>query len=305
MSDDKKKPLSLDEGDLLSEIDQWGDMFDALHEGDDALTGVRDEVATGVRDVAPPPAQAAAEPIATVSEARAEVDFSDLGIDGPPEALGSLLGTPPPLQPVEEEAARAAEPPRRPSARKIERPTEEEVFTSASRASVAALPAAPTDDELFGDLLADANDERRIEAVTPRIAMPAAPVVQVPAKAPRTSGAIVRREDLGKKKENEFAGGESTRVADLGELDALRAEPGELNDFDDGPRGGAESTRVADLGELEAHSRRAARRSSAPPYAGTPRATTPNVTRRGAPRARWSACPASASPGSACRPRPR
>ena len=25
--------------DLLAEIDQWGDMFDALHEGDDALTG--------------------------------------------------------------------------------------------------------------------------------------------------------------------------------------------------------------------------------------------------------------------------
>jgi tetratricopeptide (TPR) repeat protein len=273
----EKKGLGGDEDeDLLAEIDQWGDMFDALHEsGDDAATGVRDEVATGVREAAPPPVQAAPapEPAAVAAESPSEVDFSELGIDGPPEALGSLLGTPPPLQPVEEEAARAAEPPRRPSARKLERPAEDEVFTSASRPSVAALPAAPTDDELFGDLLAEVNDDKGMEPVTPRVAMPAAPAVPAPAKAPRTSGAIVRREDLGKKKENEFAGGESTRVADLGELDAL-------NDFDEGPEGGAASTRVASIDEIDAQSRRAARRSSAPPYGGAVRATTPNITRR-------------------------
>ena len=273
---DKKDKKGLGgEEDLLAEIDQWGDMFDALHEGDEAPTGIRD--VSGPVAMPPPEEVQAAAPAPEPAPALAEVDFSDLGVDGPPEALGSLLGTPPPLQPVEEEAARPAEPPRRPSGRKLERPAEEEVFTSASRSAVANLPPAPTDDELFGDLLADTGEAEtkqhpRAEPVTPRMAMPAAPTAPA-GKAPRTSGAIVRRDDLGKKKPVDFAGAESTRVADVDEIDALRGD-----DFADAPAGG-ESTRVADVAEIEAQSRRAARRSSAPPYGSGLRAS-PNVTRR-------------------------
>ena len=50
MSDDKKPPMSLDgDKDLLSEIDQWGDMFDNLHE-EESKTGVHSPGAQ------PPPA---------------------------------------------------------------------------------------------------------------------------------------------------------------------------------------------------------------------------------------------------------
>jgi len=287
MSEKDKRPLSLDEGDLLSELDQWGDMFDALHE--EPATGVRDQTppaAAAPASAAPAPAPApVTAPVTTPAGIVDETDFSDLGIDATPEAIGALLGPPPPLAEVEgeeEPSKRPSQPPRRPSARRLG--TEEEVFTSASRPSVARLPQAPTDDELFGDLMNESAPEAAPKPVevTPRApSIPRPPSVPRPASTPRVSRpAIVRREDLARKREEGFAGGESTRVADVAELDALRDD----GDFVEGPFG-TESTRVASYQELDSTQRRAARRTDAPPV---PR-TTPRTTPPSPPPARPSA----------------
>ena len=73
----------------------------------------------------PPPAVIPRTPAHPPGGRPDETDFSDLGFDGPPEALGSLLGQPPELPPLHEVADVEAY-----------RPTgfeEDEVFTSAVR----------------------------------------------------------------------------------------------------------------------------------------------------------------------------
>jgi tetratricopeptide (TPR) repeat protein len=209
-----------------------------------------------------------------------ETDFSDLGVDGEPEALGSLLGVPPPLPPVDElgAAPRPPEvvpiaprrpgppappaPPARPAA--ADKPPDDDVFTSAPRpATPFGLDLGPTDDELFGDL----PDKPPIPAGgLPAPAAPAGP------------------------------GSEVTRVADLSELGAAfdevsgfsgetqtgergqRAAPAEprgpaivrRDDLErrrrgeaDGDFGSGEPTRVADVAQIEALAQRQREESEA------------------------------------------
>ena len=277
---DKKPALALDEGDLMSEIDAWGDMFDALHEevpavagaapaGGDELLAEKAAAGGGVLDDDP-----FAAPAAPPREDPRETDFSELGIDGPPEALGSLLGAPPPLLPPDEEQppSRPSQPIRRPSGLRLG--GEDEVFTSASRPSVTALPPAPTDDELFGDLLDQPVPEPS----------PEPPILPTPPRLPKgprvSSPAIVRREDLERRKDGpndgEFGGAETTRVADVAELEQLAEAP--IDDFGGGP----EATRVASIDDLDPQARRAARRTGPPP---TPIADDPIDDFGGGPEA--------------------
>ncbi|MCE9580230.1 MAG: hypothetical protein K8W52_44345, partial [Deltaproteobacteria bacterium] len=164
----------------------------------------------------PPPPRAAPEsPFGDGGDERDETDFSDLGVAGEPEALGTLLGTPPPLAPPPEEAElRAPVPvprttgpirpfgaedaptkilplkPLRPAhtlpraSAPADAEDDDAVLTSAARPAI-RLESGPTDDELFGDL-------------------PAQPIPVVAALRP---------------------GAEATRVADLAALSAA---------FDDG-----------------------------------------------------------------------
>ncbi|MCB9571125.1 MAG: hypothetical protein H6709_03450 [Kofleriaceae bacterium] len=179
---------------------------------------------------------------------------------------------PPPLQPVEEDeaaaAAAATEPPVRPSTRRITlaQPDDDEVFTSASRDSAPLLPQGPTDDELFGDL----PDEIGEPVVPGVVAGGAAADVEDAARTgerslDRVGPAVVRREDLerrrraGSEDDSPFGGADSTRVADLAEMERLagerraRRQTGGAGDAGaaGGDFGGGESTRVADLAELE------------------------------------------------------
>jgi hypothetical protein len=84
----------------------------------------------------PPPAVIPRMPAPPPGSGPDETDFSDLGFDGPPEALGSLLGQPPELPPLHEVADIEAY-----------TPTgfeEDAVFTSAARpGSVMPGPDSP------------------------------------------------------------------------------------------------------------------------------------------------------------------
>lgn len=196
-------------------------------------------------------------------------DFLDF--DSQAEALGDLLGAPPPLPPADESKVQAmpappASPPRPPSPP----PTPPAAAPSVSATETPSLAPAPTDDELFGDL-----PEALPEEVAPMKSSPMAEATRVvdaaalddlaraaggedhtestriaelsaidglvaetakpeDASAPaprRSSPAIVRRDELERKRRaeeagdsdfaNDFAGGESTRIADLASLDAM------------------------------------------------------------------------------------
>jgi tetratricopeptide (TPR) repeat protein len=198
---------------------------------------------TKPRTVPPPPPRpsgqrpAVESPFGEGGDDRDETDFSELGVAGEPEALGSLLGTPPPLAPPPEEAElrpAAAAPsrtfgaddaptrilPLKPlrQAHTLNRPAagapapapaddDDAVLTSAARPAI-RLESGPTDDELFGDL-------------------PAQPVPVVPALRP---------------------GAEATRVADLAALSAAFDDGGSFaGDTRTGQgRPGASATRVVD-----------------------------------------------------------
>ncbi len=265
MSDEDDPELGLPEDELLSALDSWGDMFDDLH------------------DDAPPIEEAIAAPL------------PDDELLGEPEALGSLLGAPPPLPPIDDGGRRALEGGSLEPATSAAPPQEyeEDVYTSAKRPSQTVLQAGPTDEELFGDL----PDELPISALTPnrhadaaeaaaefdapqltrvagpemaklvaasendfaesvpeltRIAVPdtalLAAVKRGAEEPARTGPALVRRDELERRRQerafsedglvagfgddssddyaDEF-GGESTRIADHGQLQQLMAADAE------------------------------------------------------------------------------
>ncbi|MBP6845036.1 MAG: hypothetical protein KA201_14895 [Kofleriaceae bacterium] len=227
-----------------------------------------------VPPVAVPPPPVAARPVSPPRPSTAvdETDFSDLGFSGPPEALGSLLGQPPPLPPLEEVSPDVA----------LASFDDDEVLTSAVRpdAAMAGLAPTPVDDdpfapsaddldelqrmaqrqggemtrvaqvpaelfevdetmdrgvakappEDFSDPAADPADDTFDRANRTRILDPNdALLAEAGAKKPVRTPAIVRRgaESARKKPASTggFGGGESTRVADLRELEKLRSHP--------------------------------------------------------------------------------
>jgi hypothetical protein len=188
-----------------------------------------------------------------------EADFSDIGFAGEPEALGSLLGVPPPLPPLDEASGTAAAvvppapappvvPPRRafvpvrpPSSPGFDDEDEDSVFTSASRPIVRVsqprvptpppttappkLEASPTDEELFGDLPSDLPS-----GAYPKVApAPAAPAARAPVPA---QGDMTRVADANMALFDEHgfadAGAQRTRIADpnLALIAETRGAPG-------------------------------------------------------------------------------
>ncbi|HVK75451.1 MAG TPA: hypothetical protein VM734_19110 [Kofleriaceae bacterium] len=264
-----------------------------------------------------PPVTPARPPTAPPGEVD-ETDFSDLGFDGPPEALGSLLGQPPPLPSLEE----VAEVP-------LIDPLgfdDDEVFTSAVRPGAAHMPGPERDAddeplisigddgppapdvtrvaEVPAELLAadetmdrvrrtteqlddgddasvpwrDPSDDtfdkiNRTKVLSPDDDLLASARGGGPAGAPaRPRGpAIVRRgterpvEPVRRPADDDddfggFGGSESTRVADVSEIERLASGPDAVRAAAPAPaRGkresfggfGPESTRVADVGLIE------------------------------------------------------
>lgn len=221
---------------------------------------------------APPPAAARPTAPARPPTVVDETDFSDLGFSGPPEALGSLLGQPPPLPPLEEVSPDVA----------LASFDDDEVLTSAVRpdAAMAAMVPTPIDDDPFAPSADDLDQLRamaqaqggemtrvaqvpaelfEVDETMDRGAVKAAPedfsdpaadpsedtfdranrtrildpndalLAEAGAKKPVRGPAIVRRgaESTRKKPASTggFGGSESTRVADLRELEKLRSHP--------------------------------------------------------------------------------
>ena len=303
------KPI-FDGGDL--DLDAWDATFDSLTSGIDpaadpaldpfsakaappppppapipAPIKVQPTAQSTTRKASPPPA---AVPRTPAGSNRDETDFSDLGFDGPPHALGSLLGQPPPLAPLHEVADVAAF-----------EPTgfeEDEVFTSAVRPGAAVMPGPDEEEEDVRVLPGETGFEDRPHQDATRVAqvpqelldvdetvdrpaarrMPPAPPgasargdepsddtfdranrtrvinpddeLLAEARGPERDGsgarekprgpAIVRRDavkslapapvdddDASGDFLGDFGGGESTRVADINELQKLARKPDE------------------------------------------------------------------------------
>ncbi|MBE7454265.1 MAG: hypothetical protein HS111_37060 [Kofleriaceae bacterium] len=190
---DKPDAGGMFEGEL--DLDAWDATFDALTSGpldaasdpardpalelsrpspalapmvDDEVTSARIPAIPAPRPVAPATTAKASPPPAAIPRQpagprdRDETDFSELGFDGPPEALGSLLGQPPELPPLHEVADVAAF-----------EPTgfeEDEVFTSAVRPGVVMPgPEDSAEDEavavLPGDVGFASSDATRVAEV--------------------------------------------------------------------------------------------------------------------------------------------
>lgn len=207
----------------------------------------------------PPPAPFSSD---AVDDLDAFLDF-----DEGAHALGDLLGAPPPLPPPSSDesivkALPESTPPPFASAdpaadTESDGDGDEELYTSAVKPT---LPAAPTDEELFGDLPDELpEDVAPAVGATPyaestriadaavldemaRASSEAHEIDQVEsaqpsqARAPEREAprgpAIVRREDLERKRraaedgdaelgDGDFGGGESTRIADIAALDDL------------------------------------------------------------------------------------
>lgn len=238
----------------------------------------------GPRTTPPPPPRAAVPtpPPAAPSPPRVvdETDFSDLGFSGPPEALGSLLGQPPPLPPLETVSPDIAQ----------ASFDDDEVLTSAVRpdAAMTALvpggsdPFAPSAEDLdelrqmsaraggdmtrvasvnaelfeidetmdrgagkslpedYSDPARDPSDDTFERANRTRVLNPddellaEAGAAAVTRKPPLRTPAIVRRgaePKLAPRPRSDsggaFGGGESTRVADLRQLEQLARQRGE------------------------------------------------------------------------------
>jgi|GEM_PF-1995126 len=185
------------------------------------------------------PPQVVAAPVAPPPGDLDETDFSDLGFSGPPSALGPLLGQPPPLPPLEGSALPSFD--------------DDEVLTSAVRPGQ-VMGGAPSDasDDPFGssefedetmdrgaarqrgaiDELSDpspdpsedtferANQTKILDPDDELLVEAGAAKVRVPGRTP----AIVRRAPVERAKRDSgggFEGNESTRVADLRDLERL------------------------------------------------------------------------------------
>lgn len=145
-----------------------------------------------------------------------ETDFSDVGADGPPAALGEILGrhtTAPPIKDVEPTRVEIQSGPHRRAAPTQPPPLEDddEVFTSASR-PVARPPSLADppfdDDELAPPPVAAAVEPRRGPAIIRRT--PAAlPIVDISRSAPAQG---LEAPDFS----------EDTRILQVGELDEPR-----------------------------------------------------------------------------------
>ncbi len=275
------KPF-LGENELSNELDAWDNMFDALHDGPAAGEGNEEvmawptpaaepvvaqpsrvpepelvqpeasrtlddfhpeleeqmtldraieEGATVDHEIMPRPSRPAAPAkfADTFDSDPGETDFSDVGGSGSPSALGAILGGPP--QPA---STRSATP--------IPAADEDEVYTSASRPN---LVQGSTEAHLPED--------------------PIAPP-PVPVAPKRTGPAIIRRATPGAAPVNPFAN--------------VQRSPGG-NDDEPSPFG--ETTRVADFGEIEAqrdHARNDARHkapTAPPPFAFSPAEAQPHI----------------------------
>ncbi len=266
------------------------------------------------RAPAPPPAKPApARKLPGQPLADAETDFSDLGFDGPPEALGSLLGQPAPLPSLQEV-----------SDNPMIEPVgfdDDEVFTSAVRPGATHMPGPEpevddSDDPFggFGDdgfgpsqsdatrvaqvpaelLQADRSMDRgrgrpkpetgpdsfdgqdpsddtfdkvnRTRVLSPDDGLLASvraaekPAVRGPSIVRRGAQSPVLAPSRGKRESEGEFGAESTRVADIREIEKLargsdggrvRAAPTGRGKRESEGDFGAESTRVADVREIE------------------------------------------------------
>lgn len=244
MSGDNPKKPFLGDDELSSELDAWDDMFDNLIAKDDAPLDPNQEVMPW-----PAPAEQAApinvepaapQPIVDADQdlesqmtldspveastpielshisARTwdkavdggdETDFSDVGAEGKPAALGEMLGASPAVPNDFDD--------------------DDGVYTSASRPGLAAAP------------------ESRALTVEDPIAPPPKPVSPV---SKRTGPAIIRRTPL------------AVPITPTPPPAPAPPDDGAFSEF-------AESTRIADIGEIEANreeSRRADARSKAP-----------------------------------------
>ena len=239
MSGDNPKKPFLGEAELSTELDAWDDMFDSLIAKDDAPIDPNQEVMpwpapaeqpapiavepapvpimdanvdeqmtldaavdAAAEEEAPEPIHERPDPRALSAptwdraiDSRNETDFSDVGAEGKPAALGEMLG----------------------ADRKVPNDFDDDadIYTSASRPGLAAAP-----------------DSRAMTVEDP-IAPPPKPV---PTK--RTGPAIIRRTPLAvpitptssppppaATEDNAFSEfAESTRIADLGEIEANREE---------------------------------------------------------------------------------
>jgi tetratricopeptide (TPR) repeat protein len=222
---DEHRLLGSDD-ELESDIEAWGDLFDGLHDEDpagiDARSGAADPLAAGggVDPLTGKPMEAAppAEPDAAAPEATDDV-LGDLLSDdalefiGEAHALGSMLGQvePPPLADPDEPAGTPAPAPEPP-------PTPAVEVKPPVRKSAPQLTAAPSDDELFGNLPDEIPD----------------PI----AESARKGAAIVRREDLERHRAassaepaSEFEGAEVTRMADANVMQGI-ADMAAIEEFE-------------------------------------------------------------------------
>lgn len=234
MSGDKPKKPFLGDEELSSELDAWDDMFDNLIAKDDSPLDPNQEVMPWPAP-AEPAVQAAPTPIvdsdidqqmtldravpATVPPPTAgarslnaptwdrtidspnETDFSDVGTAGAPAALGEMLGAAPRTVPNEFD-------------------DDDGVYTSASRPNLMSPPGSRA---LIEDPIAP-------------------PPKPAPPGVKRTGPAIIRRTPL-----------------------AVPVLPPQPQPLDDGAFSEfAESTRIADIGEIEAKAEESRRRGNAP-----------------------------------------
>ncbi|MBP8812128.1 MAG: hypothetical protein KBI14_36340, partial [Kofleriaceae bacterium] len=207
-----------------------------------------------------------------------ETDFSDLGFSGPPEALGSLLGQPPPLPPIEELGPTSA----------VASFDDDEVLTSAVRPE-ALLEAAEPEDDPFAPSAAELDqlrreahraspDETRVAGATPEL-------FEIDETMDR--GLTPRRDELSDPgrdpSEDTFDRANRTRILDpddqlLAEAGAAAKRPPRAGPSivrrggpparkrpeSTGGFAGPESTRVADIRELERLAQREDPRQSRP-----------------------------------------
>jgi hypothetical protein len=207
-----------------------------------------------------------------------ETDFSDLGFSGPPEALGSLLGQPPPLPPIEELGPTSA----------VASFDDDEVLTSAVRPE-ALLEAAEPEDDPFAPSAAELDQLRReAHRASPdetRVAGAAPELFEIDETMDR--GLTPRRDELSDPgrdpSEDTFDRANRTRILDpddqlLAEAGAAAKRPPRAGPSivrrgvpparkrpeSTGGFAGPESTRVADIRELERLAQREDPRQSRP-----------------------------------------
>jgi len=233
MSDPKKPgddPFAATEGELSAELDEWDQTFDALTQTgeshfDDLIKKDGDAPSTKSEPAGLPglPAQTPADDADKLTALFGEgglddfAELDDLGTS--PQALGSLLGQPPPLMPPPPEDG-APKPEPEPASAQPSRPRTVDSATGSADAAAGddeddglltsapkpVLAPAPTDEELFGSL----PDK-----------IPDAPVAKREATAKPTD--------------------EATRIADVDQ--ALLEAAGGGGDGDYAP----EATRIADV----------------------------------------------------------